>query len=592
MDKRNSYLITRSLKIYLVAAIVSMLIQNVNTIIDSILMGRLIGAAAFSAVNLCLPVVGAVTSIGMLFYSGATVMTSMALGAREERKANSIFTVAIISVLVVSLIIMFLTLIGINLVTAVVCTEKVLKPLVRDYMFVYFAGCPIVMVVTALLGFTDVGGRPKLVTMASLANILLNLLGDLFYAGVLKLGVKGAALATISGSIGSLIMVLIDGKVNGWIFRFEKVGKEFGSIFKENFKLGVPMASQTFATVFYAYVCSISAQRFCGVNGAFVVSLLTQATSLCQGVAGGVAMSYSAIGGMLAGQRDMVGVNFLFKKGMRLSVIVSAVFALLLMVFAPTFATAMGASTPDLIVYSTNAVRMAMLFVIPITVVWGMSSIYAISGAASVIPAVSISQPVLTFIGLWGCALIIGNNFLWLGYPVSAIAILLLVVVLTENFRKKSPIKRHFFSLIPNEDPTQDVFDISVPCSTNSVVETIRESNKFFDEKDIDKLTSERVRICIEEMMFNIIEHAGRNKNQYMDLKIIVNDSDICAVIKDDGKPFDPIHSNVRGMGLKIINSLCPQVEYKYAYGLNMTFLTWKKDGVMINHRASKGEQQ
>lgn len=589
MDKRNSYLISRSLKTYLAAAIASMLIQNINTIVDSILVGRFIGTEAFSAINLCLPLVGAVTSIGMLFYSGATILTSVALGAREDRKANSIFSVALISVLVVSVILMILALFGINVITGVVCTEESLKPFARDYMFVYFAGCPVIMCVTALLAFTDVGGRPKLVTMCSLANVVINLLGDLIYVGVLGLGIRGGALATISGSAASLAMVLIDFKLHGKIFSFVKVGKEFGSLFRENFSLGVPMASQTIATVVYAYVCSISAQKFCGVNGAFVVSLLTQATSLCQGVSGGVSMSYSAIGGMLAGQRDMTGVNFLFKKGLRLSVIVSGIMAVVLMVFAPQFAMTMGASTADLIAYSTRAVRMAMLFVVPITVVWGMSSIFAISDAAAVIPPVSISQPVLTGAGLWACALILGNDFFWLGYPVSAVAILLLVVLLTEGFRKKSPIKRHFFSLIPDMDPTQDVFDISVPCSSDAVVDTIRESNQFFEEKNIDELTSERVRICIEEMMLNIIEHAERNKNQYLDLKIIVNDSDICAVIKDDGKPFDPIHADVRGMGLKIINGLCPQVEYKYAYGLNMTFLTWKKEGIMVGAAKAEG---
>ena len=582
MDKRNSYLISRSMKTYLAAAIASMLIQNINTIVDGILMGRFLGTEAFSAVNLCLPLVGAVTSIGMLFYSGATILTSVALGAREDKKANSTFSVALISVLIVSVILMGLSLLGLNGVTGAVCTEEALKPFVKDYLFVYFLGCPVIMAVTALLAFTDVGGRPKLVTMSSLANVVINILGDVIYVGVLKLGIKGAALATISGSVGSLIMVLVDAKKNGKIFRFENVGKEFGAIFKANIKLGVPMASQTIATVVYAYICSISAQKFCGVNGAFVVSLLSQATSLCQGVSGGVSMSYSAIGGMLAGQRDMVGVNFLFKKGVKLSVIVSAIFAVILMVFAPTFAMIMGAEAPELIEYSTRAVRMAMLFVIPITVVWGMSSIFAIGGAAPIIPVISVSQPILTGIGLWVCALTMGSDFFWLGYPVSAVVILLLVVALTEGFRKKSPIKRHFFSLIPNEDPTQDVYDISVACDSDALVETLKESNPFFERKNIDSKIAMRVRLCVEEMMLCILEHAERGKNQFFDLKIIINDVDIFAVLKDDGKPFDPIHAEEMGPGLKIINGLCPQVEYKYSYGLNMTFFTWKKDGAMV----------
>ena len=102
--KRNSYLVSRSMKVYLVAAIASMLIQNINTIIDGILMGTFLGTEAFSAVNLCLPVVGAVSSFGMLFYSGATILTSLAMGAREVKKANKIYTVSIISMFIASIV--------------------------------------------------------------------------------------------------------------------------------------------------------------------------------------------------------------------------------------------------------------------------------------------------------------------------------------------------------------------------------------------------------------------------------------------------------------------------------------------------------
>ena len=127
-QKRNSYLISSAMKSYLAAAIASMLIQNVNTIVDGILMGRFLGTDAFSAVNLCLPVVGAVASMAMLFYAGATILTSLAMGAREEKRANDIFTVSIISVLCAAVVIAVLALLGINQVTNAICTTKELKP--------------------------------------------------------------------------------------------------------------------------------------------------------------------------------------------------------------------------------------------------------------------------------------------------------------------------------------------------------------------------------------------------------------------------------------------------------------------------------
>ena len=70
-----------------------------------------------------------------------------------------------------------------------------------------------------------------------------------------------------------------------------------------------------------------------------------------------------------------------------------------------------------------------------------------------------------------------------------------------------------------------------------------------------------RVRLCIEEMVSNIVEFGGRKKNQFLDLKIVVDEQEISAIIKDDGKQFDPITAEKKGSGLKILNGLCPDLD-------------------------------
>ena len=71
----------------------------------------------------------------------------------------------------------------------------------------------------------------------------------------------------------------------------------------------------------------------------------------------------------------------------------------------------------------------------------------------------------------------------------------------------------------------------------------------------IDEKAGMKVRLCIEEMMLNIIEHAERKSNQYLDLKIVVNEQDILEarvfddyVVKDAYFNFD-VH-NITGAGL------------------------------------------
>lgn len=579
MERRNSYLISVSMRNYLIAAVVSMLIQNLNTIIDGILMGHFLGTETFSAINLCLPMIGVIATIGMLLYGGATTLASLALGAREEKKAREIYTVALISVLIVSVIFGALTMVGLDGITAAVCQEETLAGFVKKYLLVCFLGCPITLVSAALLSFCSISGKPKLVTISSAVNILTNIVCDIIYVPVLGIGIEGAALATLTGGVLSMVIIVMDGKISGSALKLTKIEGGFGQIFKENIRYGLPITTQSIAVVIYSYVCTFCSQKFGGVNGAFVGSLLTQITSLCQAVTGGVDKSFTAIGGMLIGQKDYKGMNILFKKGMTLSIVFSAVFAGLIMIFVPQFAAMMGATDPALISYSTASIRMALPFVVPISIVWIIPSVYVIADKLSIVPIASILQPVFVAIGLFSCGIILGDDKMWLGYPISAVAILLVLVILSEKERKKSKEPRSFFSLLPNEQAGRNVYDISVPCNRESFIETIRESNKFFDEQKIDNKISTRVRLCVEEVMGNIIQYAKKgNKSQYIDLKIVANKDGIYAIIRDDGKPFNPLTVEEKGLGLKILEGLCPKLDYQYSYGQNMIFMTWENE--------------
>ncbi len=576
-QKRNSYLVSSSMKKFLTASIAAMLIQNVNAIVDGVLMGRFLGTEAFSAVNLCLPVVGLLTTIAMLFYTGANVLASVALGAREEKRANSIYTVSMASVGILSIVVTITAILGVNLVTAVICREEALRGYTRDYLFVYFAGTAVIMLVSALLGFGNVGGKPKLVTRASLTNVITNIVCDVLYVKVLGMGIKGAALATITGAFISAIIVIADWKVKGSPFKFCRVGSETIPILKEIVHYGVSVTSQTFAIVIYSYVCAILAQVFCGVYGAFVGSLLAQATSLGQGVSGGMGKAFNAIGGMLKGQKDDAGVLMLYKKGMKVAVLVAVAFVAVFMILARPYAMLMGAEDEELLRYSVRSLRMALPFIIPVSFVWIIPNIYALGGQLSILPIISISQPVLTGLGLIACGSLISNDYMWIGYPISAVLIFLLVVFLSERVRKKSDEKLGFISLLPVPDKKPNVYDISVPCDKDGLIDTLRELNSFFEGQDIDKKLGMRVRLCIEEMVSNIVEFGGRKKNQFLDLKIVVDEQEISAIIKDDGKQFDPITAEKKGSGLKILNGLCPDLDYKYSYGQNMLFMNWVK---------------
>ena len=570
---RNNFLVSVALRKYLFAAIAANLVATLNSIIDSVLMGWFIDAYAFSAVSLCLPLVGIIVCFGQFFYAGACVCSSISLGARDQQKANEHYTVALSSVAVVGVIALLIGAFNIDGIAGILCREEAIINYVKNYLMIYFLGCPFVMLSGSLVNYADVGGKPKLVTIASITTLITNIVGDVIFVKVFDFGTKGAAFATVLSAMVSMIIVAVIWKKEGSPFKFTKV-KNYFKVLLENLKYGVSIASITLSTVAYSYIVSICAQLFCGVNGAFSVSVIGQATTLCQGVSAGVSMSINAIGGMLVGQKDYKGVNYLFKLGLTITLIFSCILVGIAMIFAPSLCMMMGAKEAALLAYSTRAVRITLLYILPITVIWGMPSVYAIAGELKMIPIISVAQPIFTGLGIVGFALLSAPDNMWLGFPVAAVLMLGFIILISEAVRKKSPEERSFFSLLIKPKDEYNSLDISVPCNKDAVVDSLREIDAFLERFDIEKLISLRVRMCCEELIANIIEFGDNTGKTYYDLKIVVDD-EILVVIKDCGKPFDPIKYAEKSEGLKIVNAFCPKLEHNYSYSQNMTFMTW-----------------
>ena len=78
--ERKTYLINHSFRYHMFASIMTMTAMNLNSIIDGILMGNLLGADAFSAINVVIPIVSCISAIGVLLSQGPAMRMATHLG--------------------------------------------------------------------------------------------------------------------------------------------------------------------------------------------------------------------------------------------------------------------------------------------------------------------------------------------------------------------------------------------------------------------------------------------------------------------------------------------------------------------------------
>ena len=187
------------------------IVQLLYNIVDRIYLGHLPGADSLplTGVGLVLPAVSLISAFTSLFGQGGTPLFSMARGAKDEERASLLEGCVFVSLFSCSLILMVLLYSLHRPLLYLLGASERSFPYARDYLMIYLAGTPFIMLSTGLNGFINAQGFPKIGMMTTVFGAALNLLLDPLFLFVLDLGVRGAAIATVVSQAVSCAWVLL-----------------------------------------------------------------------------------------------------------------------------------------------------------------------------------------------------------------------------------------------------------------------------------------------------------------------------------------------------------------------------------------------
>ena len=190
-----------------IPSIISTLIGSLYNIIDQILIGQVVGYLGNAATTVAYPLTFLCGALTLLFSNGAAVNFNILNGQKKPKEAMSFagngLALIVLQGTVLALSVGLFTPWFINLFGA---TEQVF-PYALTYMRIIAIGIP-------FLAFTAGGtllirsdGSPRYALICNLAGVALNIVLDWLFLFPLKMGIFGAALATILGQILSALMV-------------------------------------------------------------------------------------------------------------------------------------------------------------------------------------------------------------------------------------------------------------------------------------------------------------------------------------------------------------------------------------------------
>ena len=280
----------------------------------------------------------------------------------------------------------------------------------------------------------SIDGHPELATKSIGLTALCNVVLDLLFVGVFKLGIAGSAYATICATTINILFLsryLYGGQCSFRINPFTK------SDWKSNLIL----------TAMFLLMNNIIQDKQ-GANGMFTVSVCINLLSIGMMFSGGVGSATLTIGGFLRGQQDFIGLRMLVSKAVRWLLFSLIVVVGIIILFPGLISSLFGANTPELTQYVDRVLRIfaPMLPFILLTLL--LANVYQMLGHMFMTIAVVIMFPITLIPSLLLWPEIGGNDAIWYAFPTTGVLVMTLTFVITEVYKiKKGNVSR--LTLVP-----------------------------------------------------------------------------------------------------------------------------------------------
>lgn len=218
MNKREEILANMSIRSALwqlsIPAIIGMLINAIYNFVDRIYVAQL-GDLSFAAVSIVFPLTMLVGAVGLTFGVGGASYVSRLLGKGDQETANRTAATAIFSSAFCGICFAVLGFIFMEpILLSIGATDSIL-PHAMVYARIFTLGAVFTMLNMTMNNLLRAEGNAKIAMTGMLIGALLNTILDPLFIFVFKLGISGAAIATVlsqSITTGILFIYLLKGK--------------------------------------------------------------------------------------------------------------------------------------------------------------------------------------------------------------------------------------------------------------------------------------------------------------------------------------------------------------------------------------------
>ena len=200
-----------------------MVFTSIYGVIDGLFISNFVGEYAFAAVNLIMPILMILGSIGFMIGTGGTAIVSRLLGEGDREKANRYFSLFIFVTFLGGVVFGGVGEILMPYIPKWLNASKYTYDYCVQYGRIFLAAIPFFMLQNVFQAFFTTAEKPIHGFIVTAIAGCMNILLDGVLVGALHTGVQGAAIATAASQIvGSILPIIYFARKNGSLLRLGK----------------------------------------------------------------------------------------------------------------------------------------------------------------------------------------------------------------------------------------------------------------------------------------------------------------------------------------------------------------------------------
>ncbi|MBE5905699.1 MAG: MATE family efflux transporter [Lachnospiraceae bacterium] len=318
-----------------IPTIISMLISTFYNMADSFFVGK-ISTAAVGAVGVSFPIMTVIQAIGFFFGHGSGNYISFMLGNRKRKEAEEMAAVGFFAALLFGCLIAIVGLLWLKPLAVGLGSTRTILPYSVQYLGIILIGAPYMTASLVINNHLRFQGNALHAMFGITSGAILNVILDPIFIFGLKMGVRGAATATIVSQLVAFSVLWSQTRYHGNIKLKLSNCKVTCFLVKEILRGGTPSLTRQALTGLSTVILNL----YAGIGGDAAIA----AMSIVQRI---ITFAVSTLTGFGQGFQPVCGFNYGAEKYdrvkkafwfcIKLGTAFLACVAMILIVFAPQF---------------------------------------------------------------------------------------------------------------------------------------------------------------------------------------------------------------------------------------------------------------